>query len=237
MVQILNAPPKPFSWSFSHVQNFETCGRKYYHQNVLKDVSDQTIHRTSGNDVHEFMASAMRGQPLPAHAKHWQRWVDEFNDGGPTYVERKMAFTERGEPCDFFDKDLKPWCRIVVDALKIRRYSAVMWDWKTGRMKPDKDQLLLYAVCLFINFPQLETIDAALVFLREDTGRHVPRNNCIYEIRITRDDARKFWKEYIVRVRNLERALRTGEFEPRPSGLCRAHCNVVDCEHNGRFGE
>lgn len=235
MVQVLNAPPKPFSWSFSHVENFETCAKKYYHQNVVKDVSDSTVYRTEGNEVHNMMASALRGMtPLPPHAHHWQRWITEFNDGGPTLVEKKYAFTEKGEPCDFFDKLKKPWCRIVVDALKLRGNCAVMWDWKTGRIKPNKDQLLLYSVALFINFPQLDKIDAGLIFLREDSGPHIPRNDCTFELRITRNDAREFWRTYIRRVRNLERALMTGEFQANPSGLCRRHCNVHSCEHNGQ---
>lgn len=170
---------------------------------------------------------------MPPHAKHWQRWITEFNDGGPTLIEQKYAFTENGEPCEFFDRQKKPWCRIVVDALKLRGDLATMWDWKTGRIKPNKDQLLLYSVALFINFPQIHRIRGALIFLREDTGPHIPRNDCLYEVQITRPDARVFWKQYIRRVRSLEHALRTNEFQANPSGLCRRHCAVVSCEHNG----
>jgi len=233
MVQILNAPPKPFSWSFSHVDNFETCGRKYYHQTVAKTVSDNTSYRDQGGAVHDFMAEALRGKPLPPHAKHWQRWIDEFNDG-VVFPERKMAFTEKAEPCEYFDKKKKVWCRVVIDALKFRNYCAVIWDWKTGNIKINDDQLLLYALAVFINHPKVHDCDASFVFLKEDTGPTVPRNDCIYTAHITRKDTQDWWPDYLVRVRNLERAIRTNEFQPRSSGLCRKHCAVQSCEHYGQ---
>lgn len=235
MVQVLNAPPKPFSWSFSAVDNFETCALKYYHQNIAKDVSDKTTYRTQGDEVHNLMADALRGKPLPFHVKHWQRWIDEFDDGMPVFAERKLAFTEKGEPCDFFDKKKKPWCRIAIDALKFRNYCAVMLDWKTGQVKVNDDQLLLYALGLFMHYPKVHDVDASFIFLKEDTGPHIPRSDCVYQLRITRKDTQEWWPDYLARVRKLEHAVRTNEFIPRRNGLCRAHCPVHTCEYNGRF--
>ena len=241
MVQVLNAPPKPFAWSFSAVDNFQTCPRKYYHQNILKDVSDDTSYRAEGGKLHDIMRDAVRGvAALPPHLKHWQRWVDELHhDKVHVTAEHKLAFTDRGEPCYYFakrDMPAQPWCRTNLDVLKLYPHHALVWDWKTGKVKPVDDQLMLYALTLFIHYDTVEYVDAGLIFLKEDTGPHIPRNDCTYELRITRPDARLWWGKYMPKVRALEHAVRTNEWQPVSSGLCKNWCPVVSCEFNGHYG-
>src|SRR4249919_2449704 len=105
-MQVLNTPPKPFAWSFSAVDNFHTCGRKYYHQNVIKDVTDDTTFRNEGQKLHQIMATALtEGTPLPTHLKHWSRWLEELHkdDADSISAEQKMAFTDQFTPCTYFD--------------------------------------------------------------------------------------------------------------------------------------
>lgn len=238
-MQVLNAPPKPFSWSFSAVDNFHTCGFKYYHQNVLKDVSDSTVYRTEGQEVHKLMEHRLlHAKELPKHRAHWGRWVDELlaDCDRTEWIlrgEQKLAFTEDFEPCEYFDKVKKVWCRVVIDAMKVRGDLAIVRDWKTGRMKPDLDQILLYATAIFIHWPEVKRVQGGLVFLKEDVGPHIPRNDCIYEVEITRPDLQPFWHRYIYKVNALRIAHQTGNWPAIPSGLCRNHCNVVSCTHNG----
>jgi len=238
MVQVLNSPPKPFSWSYSAVSNFHTCPKLYYHRNVAKDVSDSTIYRAEGQEVHRIMEKALLGEaPLPAHLAHWKRWLDELWQGDIANLngEQKLAFTTDFEPCTYFDKVMRPWCRTVVDVLKLTPPSAIVWDWKTGKIKPDEDQLLLCSTAVFVHHPEVKEISAGLIFLKEDTGPHIPRNNCTHEILIKRSDLPFFWNRYIHKVNALEYAIRTDEWPAHPSGLCRAHCPVVRCEHNGQY--
>jgi len=236
---LLNTPPKPFSWSFSAIDNFGTCARKYHRQNILKDVSDQTTYRSEGQEVHRFMNDRlMHAKPLPAHAARWERWIDEFlTDCDRTKVllrgESKYAITAGFEPCGYFDKVKKVWCRVVIDALKINNDYAKIWDWKTGRIKPDTDQLMLYATVIFAHYPEVKQVEAGLIFLKEDMGAHVPRNDCTHELLIRRADLPEFWERYIHKVDALERSFLTNSWPPNPSGLCRNHCPVHDCEHNG----
>lgn len=242
-MQVLNTPPKPFAWSFSAVDNFHTCGRKYYHQNIIKDVSDDTTYRSEGQKIHELMEQRlMHGRALPKHLQHWDRWVDELlDDCDRTQIvlqaEQKLAFTEGFDKCTYFDRKKTVWCRTVVDVLKIKDDRAIVWDWKTGRVKPDTDQLLLCSTAVFVHHPEVKEIDAALIFLKEDTGPHIPRNNCTHEIRVKRTDLQPFWQRYIHKVNALERAVRTNEWNATPSGLCRNYCAVRSCPHNGHYGE
>jgi hypothetical protein len=242
-MQILSAPPKPFSWSFSAVDNFHTCGLKYYHQVVVKDVSDQTVYRSEGQQVHTLMNDRlMHARPLPPHMRHWDRWIDELLEGSDRTQtilrgEQKLAFTFDFEPCDYFDRVRKVWWRGAIDAMKIVGDTAIMRDWKTGKMKPDADQLLVYATAIFIHFPVVKKIQGALVFLKEDTGRHIPRGDCIYELLIERSDLPPFWQRYEHKVNALRLAHDTDTWPALPSGLCRNHCAVHSCEHNGHHGE
>jgi len=239
MVEVINAPPKPFAWSFSAVDNFHTCAKLYYHRNVAKDVSDDTTYRSQGQEIHDMLAKRLlSARELPKHLRHWERWFDEFlDDCDRTQVrlnaECKLAFTADFEPCNYFDKQRRVWCRTIIDALKIKGHWAKVWDWKTGRIKPDVDQLMLCSTAIFVHFPEVKEIDAGLIFLKEDTGPHIPRNDCTHEIRVTRADLEPFWQRYIHKVNALERALRLNDFQPNPSGLCRNHCPVTSCQHNG----
>lgn len=241
MPTVLNSPPKPFAWSFSAIDNFMTCARKHYRQSVLKDITDQTQFRGEGQEVHRIMNDRLvHARPLPAHMTKWERWIEEFLSDveRPASVlkgEGKFAFTEDFEECGYFDKVKKVWCRVVIDALKVKGEKAVVWDWKTGRVKPDTDQLMLYATTVFIHYPKVKEVTAALVFLKEDTGPHIPRNNCLHEVLITRADLAPFWGKYIHKVGALEKAWLTNDWPPNPSGLCKNHCAVYDCPHNGHF--
>src|SRR5262249_26556098 len=157
-----------------------TCGRKYYHQNIAKSVSDDTTYRTEGQAIHNILKDRlMHAKPLPKHIAHWERWIDEIlDDCDRTQVilnaEQKLAFTDQFEPCLYFEKEKKVWCRTVVDVLKIRGNRAIVWDWKTGKIKPDTDQLLLCSTAVFVHFPEVQEIDAGLIFLKEDQGPQTP---------------------------------------------------------------
>jgi hypothetical protein len=239
-MQVLNTPPKQFAWSFSAVDNFHTCGKKYFHQNIAKDVTDDTTFRSEGQKLHSIMADALiNGIELPDHLKHWKRWLEELHkdDAYNIDAEKRLAFTTDFEPCTYFDKVMKPWCRTVIDVLKINGTKATVWDWKTGKIKPDTDQLMLCSTAVFVHHPEVKEIDAALIFLKEDKGPHIPRNNCTHEIRVSRTDLPFFWGKYIHKVNALERAVLTNEWNPTPSGLCRNHCPVRVCPHNGHYGE
>ena len=240
-MQILNAPPKPFSWSYSAVDNFHTCPKLYYHRSVAKDVSDDTTYRTEGGAVHELMKHRlMHAKPLPKHLQHWDRWIEELLtdcDRTTTFLagEERLAMTYNFEPCKYFDKTKQVWNRAQLDVLKIREPYALVWDWKTGKVKPDQDQLMLYGTLVFAHYPDVRKIKAGLIFLKQDTGPSVPRNDCTYEILIERNDILPFWERYQHKVNALE--LRCAPTPSAcPSGLCCNHCPVT-AAHNGHYDD
>lgn len=244
MVQVISRPNKPFSWSFSRVNNYMTCPKKYFHTQVAKDVTETYEHRGHGEEVHKMMEDRlMHARPLPPAFAHWERWPAEIlEDADRTKVilaaEKEMGITADFKPCEYFDRKVPVWSRAKVDVLKIypdgRAYIA---DWKTGKIKEDNDQLLLMALFTMIHYPKVKTIDAEFIFLKEDEGPHVPRNNCVYGVRVTEDDVMEFWQRYKQYVKRLQLAHETLDFPPQESGLCKRYCPVRTCPKNGSYGK
>jgi hypothetical protein len=48
-----------------------------------------------------------------------------------------------------------------------------------------------------------------------------------------REDVPKIWQEFAPRVQRLELAHQENRWPKKPSGLCRKHCPVRDCEFHG----
>jgi hypothetical protein len=244
MVQVISRPAKSFAWSFSRVSNFMTCPKKYFHTQVAKDVVETYEHRGHGDEVHKMMEERLtKARPLPAAYAHWERWPAEIlSDVDRTVVtlaaERELGITADFKPCEYFDRTVPVWSRAKIDVLKVypdgRAYIA---DWKTGKIKEDNDQLLLMALFTMIHYPRVKTVDAEFIFLKEDTGPDVPRNNCVYAVRVTEDDVMEFWQRYKQYVKRLQSAHETLEFPAQESGLCKRYCPVKSCRFNGSYGK
>jgi len=44
----------------------------------------------------------------------------------------------------------------------------------------------------------------------------------------------EMWAKWLGEYAKMEKAAETGVWNPKPSGLCRAHCKVLECPHNGK---
>ena len=92
-----------------------------------------------------------------------------------------------------------------------------IWDWKTGKVKPDSSQLKLFAGITFALHPEVEKISTGFLWLAYD-------RNTIAEFK--RSDVPDIWNEFLPRVLRLENAYTKDKWEAKPSGLCRAWCPV-----------
>ena len=50
----------------------------------------------------------------------------------------------------------------------------------------------------------------------------------------SKDDEPKMWEKWLRDHGRMRRAYETDVWNPRPSGLCKKHCVVLSCPHNGR---
>lgn len=217
-----------FPWSFSHIRNFETCPHRYEQIDLLKKFKeDDSPHLKEGFYVHDKMARAINyGEPLPPTVPY-QHWIDYALKGsGKVVAEQKLAITRGFTKCEYFDKIKKVWLRTVADVLRVDGRWCHIIDWKTGKVKPEPEQLLLIATCALAHHSGIHDITAELVWLGDNTKT---------TIECTVDDIVKFWGDTMFdKVKALQEARNTGYFPKKRSGLCRKHCPVTSCEHCGQ---
>jgi len=218
------------AWSFSGIKAFESCPKKFYHLKVAKDYSEPPTDATSyGTDFHLAAELYVRdGTPLPAHFNFALPVLDKLkNFEGDKLCEYEMGLTENLQACGF--KDSNVWWRGIADLVIVNRDTcrAKVVDYKTGRNAKyaDKGQLELMALAVFIHFPIIEQVDAGLLFVV---------SNDFIKAKYTKDDIPALWEKWIKAYNQMRMSYTNDVWNPRPSGLCRKHCVVLDCAHNGR---
>jgi hypothetical protein len=222
------AVQEDFAWSYSHIKNFETCPHRYEQLDLLKKFQeDESQELKDGFYIHDCLAKRIaHNKPLPPHVPYekWAQYV--LSMGGNIMVEQKLAMTKHFKPCAYFDKIKKVWLRSVADVLRISGKDCHIIDWKTGKVKPDKDQLMLACTVVMAHHPQIFNIRAEFVWLAFDTQTVM---DC------TVDDVVKYWGDTMFeKVAKLQDARRDNHFPKKKSGLCRAWCAVTSCEHCGQ---
>lgn len=228
------------AWSYTALTAFETCPRRFYETRVAKSIREpEGTALVLGNAAHKALElRAARGTPIPKTIQittaqgetaimpttGWEAMMEKILDRpGDVLVERQIALDDRLCEVDWFDKSV--WVRGVIDLGIIQGAKALLLDHKTGKRKPDTDQLKLFAALAMHVWPQLERVVTGFLWLKE---------NKIDKDEFTRGDLSVIWDGFIPRVRRLEQAYVSGEWGPKPSGLCRDWCPVSSCEFCGR---
>lgn len=213
-----------FAWSYSHLKNFETCPKRYYHYQVRKDIVEpESDQLREGNKLHKVFENRLKGEALPFGFGHYESILARIAAApGQTLGEQKLALTAEFKPVAFFGKGV--WFRTVIDAGKLQATRATIFDWKTGKPAEDLTQLQLMSATLFHHNPTLQRVSAALVFVNHE---HVEPAH------FTRESLPEIWNEVLPRVRRLQAARQSMEFPPTPSGLCKRYCAVTSCPHHG----
>ena len=216
------------AWSFSAINNFESCPKKYYHLSIAKDYKEEEGEAiVYGKAVHKALEKLVRdGTPLPERFKHMQEYVQDFvNVPATKLCEQQLAITKDYEPCDWKDWN-NAWCRAVIDLAIVGDTHAVLIDYKTGKMKDDGfTQLKLAAAIFMVHNPSIETVDVAYLWT-ENKGK---RTKSSY----TKSQIMELWNELLPRVGKFQRAFVEKEYPPRPSGLCKRWCPITGCPHHG----
>lgn len=217
-------------WSFSRIKAFEQCPKKFYHLKVAKDYKEpETEAMTYGTEVHLAAEEYVRdGIEIPAPFAYIKPHLDALKQiEGEKLCEYEMGLTESLEPCGFKDENV--WFRGIADLLIVNREKkrAFVVDYKTGRNSKwaDKGQLELMALAVFKHFPEIEEVKAALLF--------VVTNDFIRD-KYLKEDEPRLWRKWLTDYTTMEKAYKRDVWNARPSGLCRKHCIVTECPHNGR---
>lgn len=216
-------------WSYSTKSLFNQCPYKYYRLKVLKDVKDEGSEATLyGTEMHKAAEEYIRdGTPIPAKFDFIKPSMEIVSGWkGTKLCEYRMGLRQDLTPCDFFAKDV--WWRGVADLIVISEDGsrARTVDYKSSKSTKyaDMEQLDLMAAAIFLHFPKIVTIKAALMFLVcDEMVPKVPKEYTFMFSRATFDKQ----KPTIARI---EAAMDSGVWNKRESPLC-GWCPVKDCEN------
>ena len=212
-----------FAWSFSVLDMFETCRKKYYHLKVAKDHKDaDNSAAIDGKFAHNAMFErVIKAVPLPISLRQYEKIAAKFaGAAGDKHGEMKLALNNKFEPRDFFAKDV--WVRVVVDLLIVRGNTAILVDWKTGKRKERYDQLELAAAVLSRYMPEIDEFKLVFVWLKDQ--------EISPPVVVRKNDMRSIWLKLLPRVKKITEAIKVTNFPASPSGLC-GWCPVTSCPH------
>jgi hypothetical protein len=224
------------AWSFSALDKFTKCPRKYFYYDVVRTVQEpENPNMKEGFRVHKAMSDFISlGKPLPADMERYADWVTTMltrQPGEKVFTEHKMGMTFDLRPCEFFSRKEKVWLRTVADLLVINGSHALSVDWKTGKEPDDRYetlppnfQLRLVALCVFLHFPQVQMVESKYVYLVAGTST---------SFEMPRADLREFIPQMYETAGGLQKASRMNEWPPHPGGLCKRHCAVTQCQYHG----
>ena len=220
---------KAAPWSFSRIKAFEQCPKQFYHEKVLKQYPFiQTEAMIYGNQFHKACEDYIgKGEPLPERFMYIKDALDKLNQRkGVKICEQRLGVTANLEPCTFGARNV--WFRGIVDLAILDEGSGIGWiiDYKTGKSAKyaDKGQLELMALAIFAHYPKITSIRAGLLF--------VVANKLVKETYEVADRA-NLWEKWASNYATMEKAFEADVWNPRPSGLCKRHCPVTECAHNG----
>jgi hypothetical protein len=215
-----------YTWSYSSISLFQQCPRKYHRMRIVKDIVEgPQEHLIYGTAVHAVAEEYIRdGTPIPAKYGFIQEYLDPLKElPGIKLCEHEMGLTKDMKPCGFKDKDV--WFRGIADLLVVNGDKARIIDYKTSKSSryADKKQLELLSLLTFKHFPEVKSIKAGLLFL-------VIKD--LVSAEFTKEQQADAWDKWIPETNQLESAMITDVWNPRPNFTCRGWCPVTDCEHN-----
>lgn len=200
--------------SYSSLKMFENCPKNYYHQRIEKSVKDLgnavTIY---GERIHKSLELRLgEGAMLGREAERYEALcasIEKIAANGVLTVEEEMTLNQSLEPTGWWDADA--WLRSKIDVLVRNGPDAIMFDWKTGKRRPDFDQLELFAVQVFKHYPEVQRLKATFVWLKEMKMDHET---------FTRLDMPAIWQRILGKITRIEGALEHDNWPAKPSGLC-----------------
>lgn len=214
---------KLVAFSFSRLEGYETCPKKFFHLSVAKDVKDPPNEHTQyGTDLHLSFARYLKsGQMLPLHLRQHLPMLNQIKSApGQHIVEQQIAINASYQPTGWFDTDV--YCRVISDLTIMNAPHAVMFDWKSGKMKDGFDQLRLAAAVMFCIATELETISMHYLWTK---------NKKITSDKMTRDEMPAVWANLHPRLTAYQNAHALQAFEARRGAHCN-YCPVGSCPYN-----
>lgn len=211
--------------SYSAIKLFENCPYRYYHQRIAKTVVDQGGEASAhGERIHKSLEDRIKeGTTLPSELDNLEPTVqvlEQYGKAGSITAEQELTLNAKLEPTGWWSKDA--WMRSKLDVLVTVGDKAMVVDWKTGKRRPDFAQLELFALQVFLQFPEINWVSSTFVWTKDlNTDREV----------YTRDKKGELLTKLLEKTKRIEAALEKDKWPAKPSGLCK-FCPCKDfCEY------
>jgi transposase len=220
-----------YAHSYSALSKYETCPRQYEYRYIERNREPETEAMAWGTRVHSVFEERIKGHTttLPEGMQSYAWALKPIETakaaGACVLTEQKIAMDHSGKSV-LFNSDLA-YVRAIVDVAILGDTFAVLADYKTGEKIRLTSQLKFSAWIAFHTWPRLENIETRFLFLKHGPGAARAET-------FRRRDSGSIAGELLPRLQRLEHARASGVFQPKPSGLCKAHCPVKTCEFNGR---
>lgn len=216
--------PKP--WSHSALDQFKNCPRAYHAHRVEKSIPYvEGPEAAYGNIVHKHFEDRLRhGVVLPPDLQSHELYLARLEAlPGVGEAEQEIALNRRGQPCGYWDADV--WYRGKVDYTKVHLDMGRVYDWKTGKPHQKLLQLYEYALWMLLKHPAMTKVYCEFYWTKAPS---TPTG-----VTVMRSQIPEIWNMLLPDLKQMVEAYRTDIWQPRPSGLCKRHCAVSDCEFNG----
>lgn len=212
------------AWSYSRFVEHRLCPlkAKLNHLDRIREPKNDAMQR--GADVHDVARDYVTGKltKCPEALKPAKPWLDLVKKQFKkkilgAIVEEQWGFTAAWEPCRW-DDWTNCWLRVKLDAAYYEDPSTlVVYDWKTGKLRPELtdeylEQLELYVLGVLLALPHVLTVKVQLVYT--DLGLVYPPE----PLMLSRGALPGLKKSWAGKVKPM---LADTRFAPRPNDKCR----------------
>ena len=224
------------SWSFSRYNTWRLCPlkAKLGYLDKIREPPSAPMERgiRVHNDAERFIKGKTRvlAEELKSFRALFLKLARRYRNKRDTMeVEESWTFTATWAETTW-DDWVSAWCRIKLDCAVQYGDELRIYDWKTGKLRDDKNeeymqQMDLYALGSLLRFPKIQTVEPTLVYVDQD--QTVPDDGVV---QYTRDDLPRLRKEWEDRVAPM---LADKAFPARPNNLCRWCFYRSDNKANG----
>lgn len=201
------------AWSFSALQVFEKCPYQAFLKSVRKIPQPDSPASARGTAIHTLAEDYVSGKitERPAELDKLGSSFDDLRaryENGSVILEGEWGFDKDWGEVGWFSSEV--WARIKGDAVDFESETcATVIDHKTGKKFGNElkhgQQLQLYAIALFLRYPEVEFVNVELWYI--DQGVKTAKS-------YTREEAMLFlprWTDRANRMTNAE------SFIPKPS--------------------
>lgn len=211
----------PVSWSYSRLNTFENCPKRFHHQYVLQDTVEGAPHPAAawGSQVHEAIEHNIRhGTPLPDNMQEYAVYADLAKQLPNVEAERKLAIDVNWQPTSW----KTAWGRAIADVFSVHGDRAIVWDWKTGKYRGPTLQASINALMVFATYPEVNRVDTNFVYFKAK----LPEDDVFM-----REDIPEIAKPVTDVLGRIAQCEARNEWGHKPSGLC-GYCPVTSCQFN-----